>query len=302
MPDDSLEAEYKLWVEFVDEYGWTWFRTHDGALAALQANATARAEVLATIARKQTVGTDTVFLTKPDRWLPSRTVVQDVAVESLFAQQAMADAPPVDLPVAALLMGLPGSGKTSALRPIIRKVLEAVDGLEPRLVDADEVRSLVPEYEGGLGSQVVDVETSYLTYRRVVEESYKRQQHLIIDTVGDPIRSVTEARFLTNAGWTVMCLCATVSIEIAQQRAMHRALATGRYVPAAYIEEVGDRPLKAYEAVVSSDVPLLTAARLNTEGKVPIVEHTTDPDLFAQLGDDVCTFGPNEASGATDGA
>jgi hypothetical protein len=114
-----------------------------------------------------------------------------------------------------------------------------------------------------------------------------------LDKVGDPQRTLKEVQYLLRTGWSVWCLCASVDVDIAVERAKRRAVATGRYVPPSYIRDVGERPLRAYEALRGSGIPLSGCALLDTSvplHKRPIVLDAHTEDLFGHPGDEVAVW------------
>jgi predicted kinase len=283
MDSTELLEAFRFHQRRVEEHACGWFYDDEVAKAVLARRPVARARALALAAARDTVGTDVVYMIQPERWLPERSAVQEQVLETLMGSPPT-PALRADLPVAVLLLGLPGSGKTSILKPLVSSLLSRIRPSEASVVDADEVRHLLPEYCDGLGSEVVQVETAYLTYRRVMEKTFTRGQHVILDTVGHPEYTVQEAEFLTESGWSVVCFCASVPVEVAVTRAIQRAVESGRYVPPAYIRAVGDRPVAAYEAMVDSDIPMIGAALFDTEGDEAIVLQSTDPAIFGENG------------------
>lgn len=288
--DEDLLATFGDYEGRVRLYSRTWFTNNIDARELLEKVPVARARAIRLAASNLMVGTEVVYRHGETRWLPQRTSVQAKVLNDFLTvsgaettEEGVASA----MPIAVLLMGLPGSGKSTMLAPVARELIRRVVPSHDMVINADDIRSLVPEYRDGIGSEVVQVETSYLTYARVTEEVLERRGHVILDGVGDPIYSVGDVEFLTLAGWSVVCLCATLDLATAEQRAMKRAVTDGRYVPVSYIRAIGDRPIRAFDAVRKCGVPLIGSARFSTSGaedEPPTVIEASDESLFGQVG------------------
>lgn len=278
----DLGAAFAEYEATVTEYAETWFRKDPSVVEHLRSLPRNRAKALEDAASGKIVGTDTVFMVG-SQWLPARTVLQDMIVADLVAENTV----PSDLPVAVLACGLPGSGKTSMLRPIAQECIRRLGGGDSITLDADDVRVRLPEYGGGLGSEVVQVETSAVTYQDLRRHAYAARSHLFVDIVGDPRFIVEDAEFLIAAGWSILCLQAALDVDIAVDRVMNRAIKSGRYVPLSYVRSIGGRPQEAYDALTSSGLPILGCATLDTSGaygEAPVVLHTDSADLFGEVG------------------
>lgn len=297
--------DFDMYEAAVRVYASSWFLSDEPALDTLRRNSRARSAALALAAAGLLVGTDIVYQVQPSRWTPERSVLQSDIVDRLLRESSDSGSARAQLPVAVILMGLPGSGKSSILRPLARELCARVGSVSERVIDADAARELLPEYEGGIGSEVVQVETAFIAYSRLVEATYAARGHVILDTVGEPERTLREAEYLTDAGWTVALLCAHVDVETAVRRVIHRALTNGRFVPPEYVRHVGDRPIRAFQALRDSGLPLLGAALLATDGPVgsrPKVMDTDKPFLFGSPGSPTLIWPSDEVPTATIGS
>lgn len=290
------DDEFERYEDRVRSYGYSWVRQDLGATTILDRDAELRAAVSALVAGKRPVGTDVIYRCD-DRWLPERLDQHRKLIERLMPRLDHGDQDDRELmagsPQAVILVGLPGSGKSSQLQPIARELIRRTSEHPHDVVDADQVRGAFPEYADGLGSEVLQVETAYVAHDRLLEEAHRRRANIVLDTVGHPDRTVAELRYLIKAGWSVWCLGASVDLAIALARARRRALLDGRYVPLDYIRAVGDRPIRAFDAVRSCGLPFTGACLLDTSGpygSIPVVLRSSHPELFGQAGEPVAVW------------
>jgi Zeta toxin len=284
-----MARRFEDYEDEVRRYGWSWFQNDAQALTLVLSKPQVRRRVYQLAAGHETVGTEVLY--RPgDRWVDQRLTLHERLVAETLAATGID--PPDDgearPPVrhAVLLLGLPGSGKSSQLRPVAHALIRRVSPTPGLTVDADVVRELLPEYAGGLGSEVVQEETSKIANGLLFDEAVGHQAHLILDKVGHPQGTVATVDYLVETGWSVWCLCARVEMDIALARARQRALETGRYVPEAYIRDVGTRPIEAYEAVSRGRV-IIGGALLDTNepGRPPTVVDADPETLFGRPGE-----------------
>lgn len=186
------------------------------------------------------------------------------------------------------LLGLPGSGKSTSLRPIVYRH----SGLMPSDVlasDADELRARFPEYKAGLGSGIVQNECSSLMY------SHSQPQHgltggiqgfllssgrcVIVDVIGDAQYLPGLVESLTIKGRRVYVLQADCPLDVCLDRVRTRALSSGRYVPLDVVRSKVGFPERALEAAIEGG-QLSGWAVIDTSKSPSIVKHSQG------LGDD----------------
>ncbi|WP_311215123.1 MULTISPECIES: zeta toxin family protein [unclassified Arthrobacter] len=211
-------------------------------------------------------------------WHPERRDLQDELVARRSGADASAPAQPGKGAV-YVLIGLPGSGKTSALRPLVFSHA-GLDPSEVSVSDADELRVEFPEYASGLGSGVVQDECSELMYTRQIGTDplepglqgaiLETGQTTIIDVIGHEDYLPQMVTRLRRNGRRVFVLHASCATETCMQRAKVRALQTGRLVPLWMIESKRGMPERALEAAKSTG-KLSGWAVVDTSGEVPRV-------------------------------
>lgn len=244
-PNLTLDEEFDRYTERVDAYGLTWWTRDAGVSAAVALNPRLL-PALATKARSGAIINTSDVYQQGSTWTPPRPDVHDRLLKALF--------PPTDEttsdPLAIYLMGLPGSGKSSVLKPLALSCIAEHERGAVVVRDADDVRVRLPEYADGLGSHVVQLEVSDITYVQA-ESRLSDTTHLIIDVVGDPAWVPDEMEQLRARGYTIVALCAEVPIAIAEERAKLRALSEGRHVPIGYLRGVAGRPREALDAALA---------------------------------------------------
>ncbi|MGH9156311.1 MAG: zeta toxin family protein [Acidimicrobiales bacterium] len=247
----ELDAQFEDLAAKVVDYGLTWWTANDGVEKQIRLDRSLL-DRLETVARSgQIIETADVYLDHDDKWAPQR---EPLHVDALTAVLDV-PGPETSQPTAVFLLGIPGSGKSSVLARIALRFLSNIDATTPRVRDADSFRVRLPEYVGGLGSEVVQTETSDLTYSQT-GPYITPSRHLLIDEVGHPDWLEAEVRHFAGRGFDIVILCAEVDIERAVERAKVRATTTGRYVPIAYVRSCAGRPRSALENVLTASAPI----------------------------------------------
>ncbi|MGN6625564.1 MAG: zeta toxin family protein [Tepidisphaeraceae bacterium] len=178
-----------------------------------------------------------------------------------------------NLPLGVILLGAPGSGKTTVGQQIASEF-----GVKFVTVNADDYKELLPEYRGW-NAGALHEESAFLAEEFIYPRAVEARSHLLFDmtgTNGDKMEEYVED--LTGEGYNLH----VVFVSLPPWKAIFRAwcrfqlkplnrnpkLPYGRFVPPRYIfEDVGARPKQTYErlcvhaAVVSwqawsTDVPI----------------------------------------------
>jgi predicted ABC-type ATPase len=141
---------------------------------------------------------------------------------------------------AVIVLGPPASGKSTIANPIARK-------FDATIIDPDEAKKLLPEYQGGVGANAVHTESRAIA-NLVQEIAMEEGDNLVIPTVGgdlDKLRSQIVG--LKNRGYQVDLVDVVVPAADARVRMYGRFANTGRIIPASYLDEVGDNPSLNYD-------------------------------------------------------
>jgi len=139
--------------------------------------------------------------------------------------------PDAQQPVAIVTMGLPASGKSTAIQAL------SIDAAQFVPADSDLVKNYLPEFQEGLNQRaknaadIVHDESAYLV-EQMREKAIRERKCLIADGTGSNFE-VWEKLIgdLKKNGYRVHLLMADLSPEKCKERISDRAERTGRYVP-----------------------------------------------------------------------
>lgn len=137
--------------------------------------------------------------------------------------------------LATIILGPPASGKSSIAEELALHRRAAI-------LDSDEIKKTLPEYDGGIGAARVHEESSDLANE--LELALRSEGvNLIVPKVGNSpnsIRSVIE-RFKSD-GYRVHVVNMAVAPDEAYRRMIGRFISTGRIIPPDYMRSIGDGP------------------------------------------------------------
>jgi 2'-5' RNA ligase len=149
--------------------------------------------------------------------------------------------------VAHLVLGLPGSGKSSV---IAAPLVESSGGA---YLDNDRVKAAAPEWAGGLGGTALHPESVAIRLR-ALERVLARGGNLVFSTVGDEVHTPELARQLLAHGYTVHAHLADVPPDVSARRVLAGVEAgTRHFVSLRVILERGDQPRRGYAALAALD-------------------------------------------------
>jgi len=143
---------------------------------------------------------------------------------------------------AAIVLGPPAAGKSTLANPIARKMNAAI-------IDSDEAKKLLPEYEGGIGANAVHEESSDIA-ERVLNLALEFGDNVVIPKVGGSPGSIEELiKKLKEKGYSVDLVDMSVTYNNARSRMFMRFVKTGRLINPDYVRKVGDNPSKTYDTL-----------------------------------------------------
>lgn len=152
--------------------------------------------------------------------------------------------PVPDLPIrydgeATILIGPPAAGKSTIANPL------AVNS-RASIIDSDEIKKTLPEYENGIGAMAVHEESSEIA-QELVDAAMSSKTNMVIPKVGDNPATIEKlGRKLKKAGYKVKILEMKVPYQEARRRMFGRFLNTGRLIGPDYVRYVGDKPSETY--------------------------------------------------------
>lgn len=149
-------------------------------------------------------------------------------------------------PIAILTGGAPGSGKTS----FINKYAPWMESGKLFKIDADEIRSKLPEYKGWNAFNTQS-ETRDIVHELLKQIGNPCESDVIYDGTMNKAGSYEPLiANLKKLGYQIFVIYIQVPKEVSIERAMSRYKRKGRYVPIEVIEEVYKNGLNAYEQVI----------------------------------------------------
>ncbi len=209
-------------------------------------------------------------------------------VEQLLAAPARAERE------AHIVMGPPASGKSSFSDP-----LAAARGA--RVIDSDDAKKLLPEFEDGVGAMAVHAESATLA-DVAVGRTLERGENMVLPIVGKHYEGLA-ARIeqLVAAGYRVHMHLVELPIEQAVERAIKRYGTSGRLVDPDYVASVGDGPSQRFaQALKDFDGKLEGYIHVSNDvakGQPPRLIAASDPGLPGRLGFDRAAGAGKDAPG-----
>lgn len=146
---------------------------------------------------------------------------------------------------ATIVLGAPASGKSAFSNRIAQQRGAA-------LIDADEAKKVLPEYENGVGANAVHEESTDLA-GLMLQRAVSNDDNVLLPRVGSSSESVLALMTsLKEMGYEVDLVLVLVPPDEAYRRNIRRFIDTGRLVPPAYVRNVvGDNPTSSYNTLKS---------------------------------------------------
>lgn len=144
---------------------------------------------------------------------------------------------------ADIVIGAPAAGKSSVL----------VDPLseqhKSRVIDSDDAKKLLPEYDDGKGAGNVHRESSNIR-DDLKQTAMSRGENIVWPTVGDKLdKLLSSIQEFRDNGYSVYLHLNELSAGKATGRALGRYLSTGRFVDPEVVLKVGDKPTQNYNYI-----------------------------------------------------
>ncbi len=176
-------------------------------------------------------GIDTETLHKVGgEWTPERQKLHKEIFEKIFSPEAIAKATPVagEAPTVTIFGGRGGSGKSF----LSESPNAPVNPNKNIILNADDIKDLLPEYEGW-NAALVHEESSYLLKRAEIIARERRLNTVLDTTIGNPEKAARNLTKYSDAGYEIEGYYMHLPRQEAAFRAMGRSTKADRprYVP-----------------------------------------------------------------------
>lgn len=142
-----------------------------------------------------------------------------------------------------IVLGPPASGKSTISEPLVVQNKSI-------LIDADEAKSMLPEFEGGLGNNQVHTESSRIVENVMLQTAVRDGANIVFPMVGKNQKKLEEmVDVLRDEGYTINIHYVDLPLEISAQRMLTRHTESGKLIPIEYMMSLGDHPTTTYNAV-----------------------------------------------------
>jgi len=170
---------------------------------------------------------------------PEREQMREAAAEKLYGDGAKNKDYRVDI-----ILGLAASGKSSVANPIAKEHGSLV-------LDCDDAKELLPEFDNGNGSNAVHEESSDI-FGRAYQRALLAGDNLVLPLVGGSLPSLERRlKALANAGYDVHLHYVDLPMQKSVERLLSRYNETGRLMDPRLIVNNGLHPFKNYSIVKS---------------------------------------------------
>lgn len=152
---------------------------------------------------------------------------------------------------AVIVLGLPASGKSTVSTPLTSQELSLGSlNIDPMhqgsylLVDPDEVKSFLPEYDNGLLADVVHQESS-LVAKAILAKGIQEGANICLPTLGNGQSYNLDfynkkIKALADKDYDITVVYADIPVQAAKERNLKRLKRTGRYVADSYLDSIGN--------------------------------------------------------------
>ena len=216
--------------------------------------------------------TDTAhrFKAADGAYTPERTRLHQAIVEQMLDPAAKAKTG--RKPIAIVVVGLPGSGKTTVVSPWPKRLDVVCAEANP-----DDIQNQLPEYQGW-NADLVHVESRDVLEKILIPQGIARRLNLLVDVTGrDPTRTLAIADELGRASYEIYLIHVQLPAGKAAFRAWRRFRGgafkqnaadpdAGRFVsPQFIVTAFGSKPAETY-AVLKKHPAVVHWQAVNTSG------------------------------------
>lgn len=178
------------------------------------------------------------------KYTEERTAKHEEIVAKALTESSKADEG--TRPVAVLLIGQPGAGKTSSSKEVLANITDK----SLVTINADDIKAQFTEYQGW-NAGALHEESTHVAENMLVGRAIEGNHNMLFDAVGknsDKMNDLTSA--LTSKGYDVHVINVTTQPHISLPRVYDRFLGKEkRFVDLKYAQAVGFKPNATYEAL-----------------------------------------------------
>lgn len=153
-----------------------------------------------------------------------------------------------------IVLGLPASGKSSTI------VNDVSQKYHSKLIDCDEAKKLLPEYNRGWGSNAVHKESQMIEQLAFLD-TIRQGKNVVLPKVGGDYEKLLKQYIMPakNAGYKIYVHYVEVNRNVALGRMLNRFLEEGRFLDPKLIDkydnpEIGNRINSTYERLKESGI------------------------------------------------
>jgi len=147
---------------------------------------------------------------------------------------------------ATIVLGPPAAGKSTVANKIAKAQRAAI-------IDPDDIKATLPEYDGGIGANATHEESSDLA-NALMDGMMAEGENLVIPKVGGNEASIARViAKLREAGYVVRVASMAVEPAEAYRRMILRFVNTGRLIAPEYVDAVGDKPAAVFRSLRDQD-------------------------------------------------
>ena len=144
---------------------------------------------------------------------------------------------------ATIVIGAPAAGKSTIANPIARNTRSMI-------IDSDEVKKTLPEYQGGVGANAVHEESSEIA-DEVFVRAVENGDNILVPKVGGKAASISRlTKVLKEQNYSVDIVFADVQPQEAMRRMLGRFVSTGRLIPPNYLNSVAPMIESSYNELL----------------------------------------------------
>jgi hypothetical protein len=172
-----------------------------------------------------------------------------------------------------IVIGLPAAGKSSVIVDPLSEQHQSM------VLDSDEVKFILPEFNNGIGSGYIHEESKKIL-RNIRDAAIGRGDNIVTPIVGSNTNKVLdEIERYRNAGYSVYLHLNELPPNKALGRALQRFLDTGRFIDPDVLLKYGDKPTKVYECIREMEGVIDGYSRYSNDvkyGEPPILIEQSD--------------------------